>query len=355
MTRRTAALVVSIVALLSLVGLASVLPVPYVRIAPGTPYNTLGAVDGIEIILISGTTTYPTSGNLDLTTVSESGGPYGTLTMGDALRGLRDPAVRILPVEQVFPEPVDQSVVREENAQAFDESQSAAVSAAMSYLDRPVVSQVTAASVTVGGPSDGIIAPGDEVVSVEGMPVKDSADVGRAVRSKPVGTALTLVLRSAQAEGGAAADRTVTVTSAPRPDRPEVPYIGITVATEYRASFPITFGLKDVGGPSAGLMFALGIVDKLTAGEINGGRHVAGTGTIDPSGAVGPIGGIAQKVVGARDAGAELFLAPVENCSDLVGAVPEGLTVTPVTSLSEAVKATEAWVAGRAVPACPAT
>jgi len=353
MTRRTAALVVSIVALLLLVGAASVLPVPYVRLAPGTPYNTLGEVDGVEIISISGTTTYPTSGNLDLTTVSESGGPYGTLTMGDVLLGLRNPAVRILPVEQVFPEPVDQTVVKEENAQAFDESQSAAVSAAMSYLHRPLVSQVTASSVTVGGPSDGIITPGDEIVSVAGVTVKNSAGVGAAVRSKPVGTPLTLVLRSAPTEGSPAADRTVTVTSAPRPDKPAVPYIGVTVATEYRASFPITFGLKDVGGPSAGMMFALGIVDKLTSGTLNGGKHVAGTGTIDPAGAVGAIGGIAQKVVGARDAGAELFLAPVENCADLVGVVPEGLTVTPVTSLSDAVKAIEAWVAGRAVPACP--
>jgi len=275
------------------------------------------------------------------------------LTMGEVLRGMRDPAVRILPVEQVFPEPVDQAVVKQENAQAFDESQSAAISAAMSYLDRPVISQVTTASVTVGGPSDGIIAPGDQIVSVAGVDVKDSADVGRAVRSQPVGTSLTLVLRPVPIEGGAAVERTVTVTSAPRPDKPEVPYIGITVATEYRASFPITFGLKDVGGPSAGMMFSLGIVDKLTTGQLNGGRHVAGTGTIDPSGAVGPIGGIAQKVVGARNAGAELFLAPVDNCADLVGAVPEGLTVTPVTTLSEAVKATEAWVAGRRVPSCP--
>ncbi len=346
MSRRSGSLLLAFCLLALFVVVGSAIPVPYVQLAPGSTFNTLGSVDGVELITISDTTTYPTSGHLDLTTVSESGGPVGTLTIGEALRGWRDPTVRIIPTDVMYPEVVDPNAVKDEQAAAFSGSENSAIAASMAFLKKPVTTQAQVVSVSAHGPSDGLIHADDIVMAVGGAPVKETVDIAKAVRAKPIGSAIEFTL---QRDG-----KTVkaTVTSAPRPDNPNVPYVGITSMTAYRAPFPIIFGLTDVGGPSAGLMFSMGIVDKLTPGQLNGGRFVAGTGTIDPDGHVGPIGGIEQKLVGARRAGAELFLAPRENCDGVVGNVPEGLTVTPIDTLTDAVAATEAWVAGKAVPPC---
>lgn len=347
--RGTDALVFAMALLVFLIVLTSVLPVPYVRFAPGPTFNTVGEVDGTPVISIDGATTYPTSGNLDLTTVSESGGPYGSLTVGDAIRGWRDPTVVILPRDVVFPENQDESQVEEDNAVAFDESQSSAIAASMRYLGKPVKAAVKVAEVADDGPSNGQLLVGDQIVSIAGQPVKQQADVRRIVRSQPIGTPLAFVLLRDDAR------TTVTVTSVASPVTPGVAYVGVSTEVVYSAEFPITFGLSDVGGPSAGLMFSLGIVDKLTPGQLNGGRFVAGTGTISPEGEVGAIGGIAQKMAGARGKGAEFFLAPASNCDEVVGHVPAGLTVVPVATLTEAVNATTAWVDGRPVASCPAS
>jgi PDZ domain-containing protein len=145
----------------------------------------------------------------------------------------------------------------------------------------------------------------------------------------------------------------VTLTSQPNPDDPDVPYIGIGVSEFYSAGFPIEFTLEGVGGPSAGLLFATGIVDKLSSEDLVAGEHVAGTGTIEPDGTVGPIGGIRQKLAGARDAGATLFLMPADHCAESAGHVPDGLTVAPVSTLAEAVEAIRTYTSGGAVPSCP--
>jgi PDZ domain-containing protein len=148
-------------------------------------------------------------------------------------------------------------------------------------------------------------------------------------------------------------EQEISITSIANPDDPTVPQIGIGVDTLYSADFPIDFTLEHIGGPSAGLMFAAGIVDKLTPGDLVAGRHVAGTGTIAPDGTVGPIGGIRQKLAGARNAGATLFVLPEKHCTEIEGHVPDGLTVVPVGTLTEGIAAIEAYVAGEAVASCP--
>ncbi len=115
----------------------------------------------------------------------------------------------------------------------------------------------------------------------------------------------------------------------------------------------MTIQLDNVGGPSAGMMFALGIVDQLTPGELNGGENVAGTGTIDAEGTVGPIGGIRQKLYGARDAGAEYFLAPAANCDEVVGHVPDGLQVIRTGTLEESLDALSVIAEGGDVASLP--
>ena len=115
----------------------------------------------------------------------------------------------------------------------------------------------------------------------------------------------------------------------------------------------VKFDVADVGGPSGGMMFALGIYDKLTPGQLTGGHDIAGTGTIDGAGVVGPIGGIQQKMFGAKNAGAKFFLAPAENCSEVVGHIPAGLRVFKVTNFKDALTAVEEIGAGDDLSALP--
>ena len=337
MSRRTATVVTAAVLLVVFTAVATWMTVPYVSLSPGPVFNTIGSYDGTALIKISGTKTYPVSGSLDMTTVSERGGPYGGMNLVTALRGWINPDVAVVPREALYPDQVNPDQVQQENAAAFSSSQSAAVAAALNYLKIPVTTKVLVDEVDDKGPSDGKLAVDDVIVSVDGTAVTQAAQVGKAVRAKPIGSRIEFVVVRDKAR------KVVTVTSEAAPTDPTRPYVGITTKEEYVGPFDITFGLEDVGGPSAGTMFALGIIDKLTPGKLNNGRDVAGTGTIDPAGNVGPIGGIQQKLVAAREAGAGLFLAPAENCGDVVGHIPDGLTVAKIDTLSTAVDAVTRW------------
>ena len=346
-TRRGWMLIISATTTAILLGIAFWLPVPFVKLSPGPTFNVIGQEDGQDVIEISGTETFPVSGNLDMTTVYERGGPRGGLTFVEAIASWLNPADAVVPRELLFPDDVTGEEVRTRQALLFDASESNAVAAAMRYLDRPLQTQIVATAVYEGTPADGVLQPKDEIVSIDGAAVTEAAQVVQAVRGNPVGTAFEIVVRRDGVE------ETVTLASEPNPDDPDVPYLGIGVSEYYSAGFPITFTLEDIGGPSAGLMFATGIVDKLTPDDLAAGGHVAGTGTIEPDGTVGPIGGIRQKLAGARDAGATLFLMPADHCAEAAGHVPDGLTVAPVATLEEAIGAIEAYNAEGAVPSCP--
>jgi PDZ domain-containing protein len=231
---------------------------------------------------------------------------------------------------------------------SFSTSQSDAIAAAMTYLKKPLESQIVVTTVYGGSPSDGVLQPKDELVAIDGKQITDPAQVAEAIRSAPIGTAFELTI----SRGGT--EQKVSVTSAPNPQDATVPYIGIGVGVYYSAGFPIDFTLNDVGGPSAGLMFATGIVDKLSPDDLTKGQHIAGTGTISPDGTVGAIGGIRQKMAGARNDGATLFLMPEVHCDEASGYIPDGLTVVPVTTLTDAIDAIHAYTAGQPVATCPA-
>lgn len=364
-SRRGWVLLTGLVTTALLVALALALPVPFVKLAPGPTFNVIGTEDGKDVIAIEGATTYPVTGALDMTTVLESGGPRGGLTFVDAIASWLDPADAVVPRELLFPDDITGEEVRERQAALFNTSGSHAVAAAMRYLGLPVQSTVVVDAVYPDTPADGLFLPQDEIVAVDGVEVTAPSDVVEAVRSQPIGTTLAFTVRRADDADEGAADEgtvdegdpvemTVTATTADNPNDPDTPYLGIGVGQLYSADFPITFTLESVGGPSAGLMFSLGIIDKLTPDDLTAGGHVAGTGTISPEGEVGPIGGIRQKLAGARDAGASLFLMPADHCAEAEGHVPDGLTVTPVTTLEEAVSAVGAYVAGDQVAGCPA-
>lgn len=339
--------------LLILLGAAMFIPVPYVMTSPGPVFNTIGEVNEIELISISGTETYPTEGELDMTTVSEYGGPQEGLDMFQAIWGWIDPDRRVVPRESVYPEGETEEENTARNIEAFSTSQSYAIAAAMDYLDQPIKEQVIVTSVGLDTPAQDKLRAGDEILTVDGVQMTTPEQVVEAVRSKPIGTDLNFsVMR-----GGTKLE--VVVTSGTRPDDPEteqneatIPYIGIGIDINYSAEFEIKFGVTGVGGPSAGTLFAIGIIDKLTPGALTQGKIIAGTGTIDPDGIVGEIGGIQQKLIGARDAGAVLFLAPEGNCDEVIGHIPDGLTVAAIETLEDAMDEIEAFNAGATVTPC---
>ncbi len=333
-----------------LVVVGSIVQLPLLVLSPGPTYNTIGEVNGQPLITISGTTTFPTDGALDMLTVSERGGSSGGVYLGEALIGWASPADSVVPRESVYGPEVTGEEISERNDQLFALSQSDSIAAAMNELGIPTEESIVVTVVAGGSPADGVVEAGDQIVSVNGQEVSTPAQVGEEVRKGEVGDTVTLEVLRAEEPGADPTPTTLEVVTVanPNPEDPAAapqPYMGIIVGVAYEAPFDIEFGDSNVGGPSAGMMFSLAIIDMLTEGQLNGGKHVAGTGTIDPEGNVGPIGGIQQKLVGARDAGAELMLAPQDNCADVVGNIPGGLTVVPVSTLSQARDTVEKWVA----------
>ncbi|MGN6333312.1 MAG: YlbL family protein [Motilibacteraceae bacterium] len=348
-SRRSAVLALAALTLVVLTAVAAVLPVPYVLEAPGPTTNTLGSQNGKPLISISGRQTYPTQGALDLVTVLVRGTPSHTLGLLDALKGWLDPHDAVVPEEEIYPPGQTTQEVQQENAKDMSDSQRNATVAALRALGIPVPVTVTVAQVEKGGPSDGTLQAGDVVTRVDGTAVTSSDQLRRLVTEHHPGDTVALVVRR---DG---ADRTVKVTLGSSSDRgPKRAVIGVLPKDSYDLPFTVDISLDDVGGPSAGMMFALGIIDKLTPGPLNGGKHVAGTGTIDPAGTVGPIGGIPQKMVGARDAGAVLFLAPAENCREAVANKPDGLQLAKVSTIQDALHALELFRDGKAaqIPGC---
>jgi len=324
--------------------LLAISPTPYVVERPGPVYDTLGTtqVDGEEVpvIDVTGAETFPTDGRLDLLTVYLDGSRERPLDWFEVIRAWFDPTRSILPIDLVFPDGQTQEQSDEESAHDMQVSQQDAVAAALTELGIDYGSAVTVGSVTEGSPADGILEPGDTIVTIGGAPVSTDAELRAAIAEAGVGTPLEFGISRDGVES------TVTVTPQARSETDARPLVGVTPEVVYDFPFQVDIRLQDVGGPSAGMMFAVGIYDKLTPGALTGGEHIAGTGTIAADGTVGPIGGIRQKMFGARDAGATWFLAPESNCDEVAGGIPDGLTVFAVSTLDQAVDVVDAIGSG---------
>lgn len=328
---------------------ALLIPVPYVVESPGPTFNTLGKDNGKSVIQITGERTYPTTGNLDLVTVYVTGGlPQNSINIFAALAGWLDPSRAVYPAEVMYPPGTSQADVSNENAAAMSSSQESATAAALTQLGIKFSSALSVAQIPKGSASEGKLKVGDVLRTIDGAPIADLSVVQKALAAgagKPVTVGIT--------RGGAEQDAVVTPALASNGKY----LLGIALATKFTFPFDVSIALSNVGGPSAGMMFALGIIDTLTPTDITGGKHFAGTGTIDAAGNVGAIGGIAQKMIGARDSGATVFLAPAANCNDVVGHVPSGLQVVKVDTLSaayDAVKLIGSGQDGSALPTCTA-
>jgi Lon-like protease len=331
MSRRTASLLVAGLLLVALCAVAWLRPVPYVAMRPGPVQDTLGRLGGAPIVEIHGPTTYPTDGELDLTTVSVTA-PTAELTLGDALVAWFDPQRALVPRDLYYPPEQSVKEAEQESAVQMASSQDAAIVAALTELGYDVPRSVVIRSVTKGAPAQGHLRVGDVITAVNGTPVEEGAEVSALLQDVDPGGTATFTVRR---DGGEVRVQSPTEAAEGEPSKT---LVGITIADEPRLPFDVSIELGHrIGGPSAGLMFSLAIVDKLTPGALTGGRHVAGTGTITPNGLVGPIGGIGQKIAGADNAGAPVFLVPNANCGEARKAQSNDLTLVRVRTLESAV------------------
>ena len=357
MSRRTLvgvwALAVAMVVLL----IITFLPTSYVIQRPGPVYNTLGTAenaDGEEVPLISveGAETFPTDGSLDLLTVQVQGNREHTPSWFELAMAWFDPSRAVMPIDSIFPADQSTEERNEESAQMMVDSQHEATAAALTELGYDVGAQLSVHSVIDGAAAEGILEDGDVILEADGEAVTEVSTLRRVINDGDGAPVQLVIERDGE-------QQTVEVTPKELTDESgETSWVlGVNLITDYDFPIDVTIQLNNVGGPSAGMMFALGIIDTLTPDELNGGEQVAGTGTITADGEVGPIGGIRQKMWGAVDAGAEWFLAPEANCDEVVGHIPGDLRVFSVEDLDDALAVLDAVRDGGdldALPTCTA-
>ncbi len=314
----------------------TLLPSPYVIERPGPVFDTLGSVtvdgDEVSLIQIPDQETFETSGSLSLLTVNVFGNREATPSWFEVGRAWIDPTQSIVPLDSVFPPGLSTEDRREQSRLDMENSQQEAVAAALRNLGEEFESEVVVAEAIADGPAAGVLQPDDLILAVNGTAVFDVTALRSAIADNGTESAATLTIERDGVE------QSVEIVPVLSEGAEAVPVVGVFVSGRYEFPFEVEIQLENVGGPSAGMMFALGITDKLTPGQLTGGEDIAGTGTIAASGEVGPIGGIVQKMYGAVDAGADWFLAPVDNCGEVVGNIPAGLEVFAVATLDDALE-----------------
>jgi len=351
MSRRGATLAVLSVLILVLALCIRAIPVPYVVLNPGPTTNTLGSVQvngkDTPVIQISGRPTYNDGGNLNFTTVSYQGGPGNDPDLLTALRGWLSSSSAVEPREALFPPGQSAKQVETENTVEMQGSQQNAIAAALNELKIPITQVAVVAGVQKDMPAQGKLQADDEITAVDGTATAGPTAVTTAMKTKKPGATVTLTIRRNKAE------QKVAITTIASPQDKNHAILGITLGGKYVFPFQVTINAGDVGGPSAGLMFSLGLYDKLTPGSLTGGKFVAGTGEITPEGQVGAIGGIQQKMRAARDAGATVFLTPPDNCKEAENAKPDGLTLVKAGTMDSAVKSLASLQSGGSVTSLP--
>ncbi len=284
-------------------------------------------------------TSYPSNDKLFFTTVGVGGAPgESKLTLFDALRGWFDSSTAVVPKELLFPPEATGAQVNCENQQEQDQSQNNAKAAALRALHYtvPVETRVYVDSFAPRSPAEAAgIDICDDIVSINGTSVSSIDQLTTLISEHKAGEVVRVGWVDSEGKAGSSMVRLTTQPGTTRP------LIGIVPKprTITRSPVSITIDAGAVGGPSAGLMYALSIVEQLTPGDLTGGVVVAGTGEITADGKVGEIGGIQQKLITARDHHATVFLVPHGNCADAVHAKPKGLRLVDVSTLAEALQA----------------
>jgi PDZ domain-containing protein len=328
----------------------SLLPAPYVIDQPGPTYDTLGEVEtdqgAVALISAPDTPEYPQSGQLRLTTVTRVGNPDSLPSWWSVMGAWVTREKSVMPVDAAFPPGRTVEQNREAARIDMENSQQEAIAAAFGYLNTPYTSFVRVESVIEGGPSEGVIEDGDVIVQAAGVPVADVTQLRALIAENGVQQAITITVNRNGTE------REVPVIPRMSDGSRPIPAIGVLVSGRYEFSVPVDIQLENVGGPSAGLIFALGVVEKLTPEEVVPPAVIAGTGTITASGEVGGVGGVRHKAFGSAEAGARLFLIPRDNCDQVRGVNISGMDIVPVATLDEAVDALARSRGGAPLPSC---
>lgn len=323
---------------------AAVLPAPYVVESPGPSLNVLGEYEGKDIVSVENRDGAASEGELRMTTVSVQGSPGYDIPLAGVMSAWFDRDRSIMPVEALYPDDTDAEDNSLMNTVEMNGSQQEAIAAALAKQGISYSTTTIVAGVRSDGAAANRLEPGDVVLTVNGQQVTDVASAGEAIGRTPRGQKVNVTVRRKGEE------KSFALT--PRYEG-ERALVGIVLSRGFEFPVKVNFALDGIGGPSAGMIFALAIYDEMTPGDLTGGKKIAGTGTIDEQGTVGPIGGIRQKMIGSRSDGAEYFLAPSANCDEVTGHIPEGLQVVKVDSLSDAINSVEQIASTGAIEGLP--
>jgi Lon-like protease len=311
-----------VTALVVLVFALNFYQLPVVALTPGP------AEDVLTRIKIEGSTpVYDSKGKFYLTSV----GIDDDVRFYEALLDLANRDVELRPRAELFPQGEGDEQVDRENVELMDESKTVAKVVALRELGYQVKpSAVVVRDVVKGTPAVGRLEAGDRILRVDGHAVATIDQVRAAITSHHTGEQVAFLV--ARDDTRTAVDvRVATADGQPR--------VGVELSERYEnLPLKLTIETENIGGPSAGLMFALSIIDRLTPADLTGGRRIAGTGELSVDREVLPIGGVAEKLVAARRQGATVFLIPKDNCPDVYGRVPAGLRLVRVATLDDALR-----------------
>ena len=327
------------------VAAAALWPSSYLIEKPGPVYNVLSTSRGVPIIKITNKESFPTDGDLDLLTITFGQTAPNRASWLDVAMSYLDPSLTRVEYDSIYPPNVDSSQVEQQAQVMMLDSQANAKAAALKLLGIPYTTEVKVTAITKNAPATGKLFAGDTVLTVNGEKAIGLDQVRSMVEASKGKTPVVFeIVRNGS-------HRTVSILPKLSDGKWRV---GMYVASVPEFPFKIDILLQSVSGPSGGQIFALAIYDKLTPGSLTGGNKIAGTGTVDPDGTIGAIGGIKSKMYGALRSGAKYFLAPSVNCEDVVGNVPDGLQVIKVANLKDSLNALKAIREGNqaSLPTC---
>lgn len=326
----------------------------YVIEAPGPTINVLApkTASSPELIEIKDTQSYPPKGQLRMVTVNLIGGPERGVSLMQLLSATLSSEQEIIPEEAIYPKGMKRKEINRISTVQMQNSQKLAETAALTELGYKVPATIKVAGINKNSGAVGKLQVGDiltELVLPDRSVKLDKPGIlFETMASVPPKTPVKVLF---QRDGKI---QKTEINSTARPDKKPGSLLGIFVDINAQLPFKISIVLENVGGPSAGLVFALGIIDKLTPGDLTGGKSIAATGEIDYQGHVGAIGGVQQKIYGAKKDGARWFLLPKDNCGEVTN--PDVLPTVPVENLHQAREVVQKIATGdtAGLPKCPA-
>jgi PDZ domain-containing protein len=334
--RQRVTVVAGVLALIGLVFALNFYQLPVVALSPGPMEDVLARLK------VEGSPVYGSEGKLYLTSV----GIDDNVRFYEALLDMANRDIQLVPRGRLYPEDQDSEEVDEENAQLMDRSKETATVVALREVGYDIEpSGVRITQVVSGAPADGKLKAGDEILRADGRAVDSTEEVRKAITSHKPGERVDFRVKRDKDE------RTVSVEVQEVENEPRV---GILLRDLF-PDLPVKVTIEtqnNIGGPSAGLMFTLSIIDKLTSEDLTGGRRIAGTGAIDLDGSVLPVGSVDEKLIAVHRLGVTTFLIPADNCDEVRGQVPDGLRLVKVAKLDDALRFLRDPKAAAAAPGC---